>query len=198
MIFARPRVVLENVSHAEVYVAGIGFGSQSGSGFTSAGSSAHTLGDFQGGNAVGRQVPSSTGSTGGIPPSLNASYSREVLNAGCVPPAATAVGVERAVDRDGGRERERSRWDRDQDQITNSKQDPREASSLEDGKPDHQSDRYDNLFSVRVSLCRLCMYFGSTQFLSSILARMILLHAYPVICYVWCITMSFGPLMIVL
>ncbi|XP_073395939.1 DEAD-box ATP-dependent RNA helicase 24 isoform X3 [Physcomitrium patens] len=121
--------------------AGIGFGSQSGSGFTSAGSSAHTLGDFQGGNAVGRQVPSSTGSTGGIPPSLNASYSREVLNAGCVPPAATAVGVERAVDRDGGRERERSRWDRDQDQITNSKQDPREASSLEDGKPDHQSDR---------------------------------------------------------
>lgn len=122
--------------------AGIGFGTQSGSGFTSGSSSAHTLGDFQGGETVGRQVSSSAGSTGGIPSSSNSPYSRETLNAGSAPTVAGTAGGERAGNRgDGGKERERSRWGRDRDQATNNAEISRDVSNYEDQIPSHQPDR---------------------------------------------------------
>lgn len=121
------------MAHAGVIVAGIGFGSQSGPSFTSGSSSAHTLGDFQGGEAVGRQDSSSGGA----------------LNAGSAQPAASNVG-------DGGRGRERSRWDRDRDQIPNIQEKPREASSHEDSKQGHRPDGYVQKSLMRVACCILC------------------------------------------
>lgn len=120
-------------------VAGIGFGSQSGPSFTSGSSSAHTLGDFQGGEVVGRQDSSSGGA----------------LNAGSAQPAASSVG---AGDRgDGGRGREKSRWDRDWDQIPNTQEKPREASSHEDSKQGQQRDGYVQKIFMRVACCMVCV-----------------------------------------
>ena len=106
------------MAHSVVFVAGIGFGSQSGSGFTTGSSSAHTLGDFQGGEASGRQDPSSGGA----------------LNVGPAQPAASNAGSERG--------RERSRWDSNRDQSTNNQEKPREASSHEEPRQGHQPDGY--------------------------------------------------------
>lgn len=109
------------MAHTLVFVAGIGFGSQSGSGFASGRSSAHTLGDFQGGEAAGRPDPSSG-----------------ALNAGPSQSAVSNAGPERT----GDKGRDRSRWDRDRDQSTNNQEKPREASSHEEHKKGFQPDGY--------------------------------------------------------
>jgi hypothetical protein len=118
------------MAHTAVFVAGIGFGSQSGSGFTSGSSSAHTLGEFQSGEATGRQDPGA-------------------LNTGSSQPAAGA-------ERGGDRGRDRSRWDRDRDQSTNNQEKPREASSHEEPKQGHQPDGYVPKFPTNVVILQCC------------------------------------------
>lgn len=105
--------------HVDVIFAGIGFGSQPGSSFTPGSSSAHTVRHFQGEGTVGRQDSSSGGA----------------VNAGSVQAAASTMG-------DGRRGRNRSRWDRNRDQISIIQEMPVELSGFDNSNPTHQPEGF--------------------------------------------------------
>lgn len=143
--------------------AGIGFGTQVGSGFISASSSAHTLGSFETAEVGERQDtglrgafytnPSSGYSTrpttggfvsaesiGGFAPPSNSVDSREAVNVRAAPAPTGNVGSERGAEKgnEGGRERERSRWDRDREESRVDQEKSRERDGSEEQKQDRQ------------------------------------------------------------
>ena len=143
--------------------AGIGFGTQFGSGFTSGSSSAHTLGSYEIAEVGERQDTSSRGafypnpssgystrptmggfvsaeSVGGFEPPSSSVDSREAVNVRAAPVPTGYVGSEKLVEKgiEGGREREKSRWDRDREESRVDQEKSREGDGSEEGKQDRQ------------------------------------------------------------